>query len=83
MEKKMNRLKIGFEKKINESEKFLQDVKRRNIQKNLLIDKPDFKQNFQEAGFILEQNIGTSLKHNQIIELVFKDFVERNGEKND
>ena len=26
----MNRLKIGFEKKINESDKLLQDVKRTN-----------------------------------------------------
>ena len=65
------------------SKKLLDNVTNKNVNKKLLYYNSEFKKNFEEAYCILEHRIGTHLKHNQVIELVFKDFVERNGQKND
>ena len=65
------------------SKTLLKNVTDKNVNKKLLYYNSEFKKNFEEAYCILEHRIGTHLKHNQVIELVFKDFVEKNGEKND
>ena len=65
------------------SKTLLKNVTDKNVNKKLLYYNSEFKKNFEEAYCILEHRIGTYLKHNQVIELVFKDFVEKNGEKND
>jgi len=70
----------------NENEKsktLLKNVTNKNVEKKLLNYNSEFKKNFEQAYCILEHRIGTYLKHNQVIELVFKDFVEKNGEKNE